>query len=91
MGRTVGLLKSFLEEWLYSKLNKLPLSYSELTEEAKVAKARFHTTFEESEDPCVKVKGALLNIDGGRKANTHRSVNQARRDFVCKKLQGFPM
>ena len=46
-----------------------------MTETVKAAKAKVHTTFEESEDPCVK--GSSLKIDGVRKADAPRSVNEA--------------
>ena len=70
--RWLGLPKSLAVECLYSKTGKLQLPFTELTEEVKAAKARLLTTLEESEDPCVR--GAGVNVDGGRKADTPGSV-----------------
>ena len=86
--RWLGLPKSFSVECLYSKSNKLQLPYSELTEEVKAAKARVHVTFQESEDPCVK--GTSLKIDGGRKADTPKSVDEARSRLHMQEITGIP-
>ena len=52
--RWLGFSKSFSVEYLYGKTNKLQLPYYELTVEFKAAKARVHSTFDESEDPFLK-------------------------------------
>ena len=63
------------------------MQYSELREEVKAAKARVHTAFDESEDPCVK---ASLKIDGGRKADTSRTVYEARSRLRMQEITGIP-
>ena len=54
----------------------LQLPYSDLTEEVKAAKARIYTTFEKSNDPCVR--RAELKVDGGRNTDTSKSVSEAK-------------
>ena len=61
----LGFPKSLSTACMYTRSGRLQLPYSELTEEVKAAKARIYTTFEESNDPCVR--GAELKVDGGRK------------------------
>ena len=56
----------FITSCMYTRSGRLQLPYSELTEEVKAAKARIYTTFEESNDPCVR--GAELKVDGERKS-----------------------
>ena len=64
----LGFPRSLSTACLYTRSGKLQLPYTELSEEVKAAKARVYTTFEESDDPCVR--GANLKVDGGRKADT---------------------
>ena len=52
------------------------------SEEVKTAKARIYTTFEKSEDPCVR--GAKLPVDGGRKADTSGRVKEAKFRLLMK-------
>ena len=73
---------------MYTRSGKLQLPYSELSEEVKAAKARIYTTFEESQDPCVR--GAKLIVDGGRKADTPRSVKEAKFRLRMKEIVGIP-
>ena len=75
MKKWLGLPKSLSTACLYTRSGKLQLPYSELSEEVKAAKARVYTTFEESDDPCVR--GANLKVGGGRKADTQGSVKDA--------------
>ena len=75
-------------ECFYSRSTKIQLPYSELTEEVKAAKARVYTTFEESEDPCIR--GAEVNLDGGRKADTPRSVKDAKSRLRIEEITGIP-
>ena len=86
--RWLGLPRSLSVECFYSRSTKMQLPYSELTEEVKVAKARVYTTFEESSDPCVR--GAQVNLDGGRKADTPRSVNDAKSRLKMVEITGIP-
>ena len=84
----LGLPTSFSAACMYSRSAKLQLPYSELVEEVKVAKARIYTTFEESEDPCVR--GANLKVDGGRKADTPGSVKVAESRLHMIEITGIP-
>ena len=86
--RWLGLPKSLSVECLYSKTGKLQLPFTELTEEVKAAKARLLTTLEESEDPCVR--GAGVNVDGGRKADTPGSVKVAKSKLRMQEVSGIP-
>ena len=86
--RWLGLPRSLSVECLYSRSTKIQLPFSELTEEVKAAKARIYTTLEESEDPCVR--GAEVNIDGGRKANTPLSVKDAKSRLQMVEITGIP-
>ena len=86
--RWLGLPKSLPVECLYSKTGKLQLPFTELTEEVKAAKARLLTTLEESEDPCVR--GAGVNVDGGRKADTPGSVKVAKSKLRMQEVSGIP-
>ena len=74
--RWLGLPKSLSVECLYSKTGKLQLPFTELTEEVKAAKARLLTTLEESEDPCVR--GACVNVDGGKKGRHSRECQSRK-------------
>ena len=47
-----------------------------------------YTTFEESNDPCVR--GAELKVDGGRKADTPTSVTEAKSRLRMKEIVGIP-
>ena len=84
----LGLPKSLSTACMYTRSGRLQLPYSELTEEVKAAKARIYTTFEESNDPCVR--GAELKVDGGRKADTARSVTEAKTRLRMKEIVGIP-
>ena len=69
----LGLPSSLSVESLYTKPGKLQLPFSELTEEVK---SKVLVTLEESEDPCVR--NAWVKIDGGTKADTPKSVKEAK-------------
>ena len=84
----LGLPKSLSTACLYTRSGKLQLPYTELSEEVKAAKARVYTTFEESEDPCVR--GAKVKVDGGRKADTPGSVKDAKLRLRMKEIVGIP-
>ena len=86
--RWLGLPRSLSVDCFYSRSTKIQLPFSELTEEVKAAKARVHTTLEESEDPCVS--GADVNLDGGRKANTPLSVKDAKSRLQMVEITGIP-
>ena len=86
--RWLGLPKSLSVECFYSRSAKLQLPYSELTEEVKAAKARIHTTFEESDDPCIQ--GAKVKLDEGRKADTPRTVMEAKSRLQMVEIVGIP-
>ena len=86
--RWLGLPKSLSSACMYTRSGRLQLPYSELSEEVKAAKARVYTTFEESEDPCVR--GAKLKVDGGRKADTPGSVQDAKSRLRIREIVGIP-
>ena len=86
--RWLGLPRSLSTACMYSRSGKLQLPYTELSEEVKAAKARVYTTFEESEDPCVR--GANLKVDGGRKSDTPGSVEDAKSRLRMKEIVGIP-
>ena len=86
--RWLGLPQSLSTACMYTRSGRLQLPYSQLSEEVKAAKARVYTTFEESEDPCVR--GAKLTVDGGRKADTPGSVKEAKFRLRMKEIVGIP-
>ena len=86
--RWLGFPKSLSTACMYTRSGRLQLPYSELSEEVKAAKARVYTTFEESEDPCVR--GAKLKVDGGRKADTPGNVKEAKLRLRMKEIVGIP-
>ena len=84
----LGLPKSLSIECLYTTAGKLQLPFSELGEEMKAAKARLLTTLEDAEDPCVRKAG--IQVDGGRKADTEKSVEQAKEKLKEEQVAGIP-
>ena len=86
--RWLGLPKSLSTDCMYTKSGKLQLPYSELTEDVKAAKARLLTTLEEAADPCVR--GANVNVDGGRKADTPKNVQEAKSKLRMEEITGIP-
>ena len=84
----LGFPRSLSTACLYTRSGKLQLPYTELSEEVKAAKARVYTTFEESDDPCVR--GANLKVDGGRKADTPGSVKDAKLRLRMREIVGIP-
>ena len=83
----LGLPSSLSVESLYTKSGKLQLPFSELTEEVKAAKARVLVTLEESDDPCVK--NAAIKVDGGIKADTPKSVKEAKSKLKMQEITGI--
>ena len=61
-------------------------TFSSLTDEFKAAKARNLVTFQESKDPCIK--GADIEVDAGRKANTMGKLAEARSRLKTQKIIG---
>ena len=86
--RWLGFPQSLSTACMYTRSGRLQLPYSQLSEEVKAAKARVYTTFEESEDPCVR--GAKLTVDGGRKADTPGRVKEAKFRLRMKEIVGIP-
>ena len=83
----LGFPKQLSVECFYTKSGKLQLPFSELTEEVMAAKARILTTLEESNDPCVRNAG--VKVDGGRKADTPKSVNEAKSKLRIQEITGI--
>ena len=86
--RWLGFPRSLSTACMYTRSGRLQLPYSQLSEEVKAAKARVYTTFEESEDPCVR--GAKVTVDGGRKADTPGRVKEAKSRLRMKEIVGIP-
>ena len=84
--RWLGLPKTLSTACFYSKTAKLQFPYTELTEEVKAAKARNLITLSESKDQCIK--GAEIVVDGGRKANTAKDVEEARSNLRIRDITG---
>ena len=56
-------------------------------EEVKVTKARSLITLQDAKDPCVRK--ANIKVDGGRKANTKREVDEARSRLRMRDIAGI--
>ena len=82
----LGIPKSFSTHCMYSKSSKIRLPFSSLTDEFKAAKARNLVTFQESKDPCIK--GAEIEVDAGRKANTMGEIAEARSRLKTQEIIG---
>ena len=61
--------------------------FTELCEEVKAAKARNLVTLQESDDKCIK--GAKINVDGGRKTNTPNEVKDAQTRLRMRDITGI--
>ena len=86
--RWLGLPKSLSVDCLFSRSSKLQLPYTALTEEVKVAKARNKIILDESSDTCVSNSGIM--IDGGRKANTAKEIDDAKSRLKMRDIVGVP-
>ena len=84
--RWLGLPKTLSTACFYSKSAKLQFPYTELSEEVKAAKARNLVTLAESNDECIK--GAKILVDGGRKADTPKEVEEAKSKLRHKDITG---
>ena len=84
----LGLPRSLATDCIYSKSGKLQLPFTDVSEEFKAAKARLLVTLKEADDPCVK--GADVNVDGGRKADTQAAVEEAESRLKMMELTGVP-
>ena len=85
--RWLGLPRTLSTACFYSRTAKLQFPYSELTEEVRVAKARNQVTLENSKDACIR--GADMALDGGRKVNTPREVEEAKFKLRMKDMTGI--
>ena len=86
--RWLGLPKTLSVDCLFSRSSKLQLPYTALTEEVKVAKARNKIILDESTDTCVSNSGIM--VDGGRKANTAREIDDAKSRLRMQDIVGVP-
>ena len=82
----LGIPKSFSNNCMYSKTSKIKLPFTALTDEFKACKARFMVTFLDSEDLCIK--GAEIEVDAGRKANTIDEVKDAKSRLKLQEIIG---
>ena len=71
----LGIPKTLSVDCMYTRSGKLQLPLTELSEEHAAAKARLLTMLRDSDDQGVK--GAEVKVDGGRKANTQASIEEA--------------
>ena len=83
----LGIPKSFSTDCMYSKTSKVVLPFSSLIDDFKAAKARNMVTFQESEDPCIK--GAGIVVDAGRKANTEAEIQEAKSRLKTQEIIGI--
>ena len=72
----MGIPRNLSTDCMYSKSSRLRLPFSALTEEVKVSKVRNLVTFQDSSDPCIR--GAEIEVDAGRKANTGEEIDEAK-------------
>ena len=84
--RWLGLPLKLSTACFYSKTSKLQFPYTELVEEVRVAKARNQVTLTNSKDTCIS--GAKIIIDGGRKVNTPKEVEEAEYKLRMKDMTG---
>ena len=84
--RWLGLPLKLSTACFYSKTSKLQFPYTELVEEVRVAKARNQVTLTNSKDTCIS--GAKIIIDGGRKVNTPKEVEEAECKLRMKDMTG---
>ena len=82
----LGIPKSFSTHCMYSKSSKIRLPFSSLIDEFKAAKARNLVTFKDSKDPCIR--GADIDVDAGRKANTIKEIAEARSRLKTQEIIG---
>ena len=82
----MGIPRSFSTDCMYSKTSKIKLPFTSLTDDFKATKARNMVTFQESEDPCIK--GAEIDVDAGRKADTKEEVHTAKSRLRMKEIIG---
>ena len=84
----LGIPKSLSVDCMYTRSGKLQLPFTALSEEHTAAKARLLTTLRDSDDQGVK--GAEVKVDGGRKANTEASVEEAEFKLRLQEVAGNP-
>ena len=84
----LGLPRSLSVECLYTTTGKLQLPLKELSTEWKAAKTRLQVTLQEAQDPCVRNSGAT--VDGGRKANTQKGIQEAKVKLETEEIVGIP-
>ena len=86
--RWLGLPRSLSVDCLFSRSSKLQMPYTSLNEEVKVAKARNMMILDESKDTCIRNSGIV--VDGGRKANTTKEIEDARSRLIMRDIVGVP-
>ena len=84
----LGIPKTLSVDCMYTRSGKLQLPFTELSEEHAAAKARLLTMLRDSEDQGVK--GAEVKVDGGRKANTQASLEDAESRLRMQEVAGNP-
>ena len=84
----MSIPKNLSTSCMYSKSSKLKMPFTSLTEDFKVSKVRNLVTFQESNDPCIK--GAEIEVDEGRKANTRKEIEEAKSKLRIQEITGIP-
>ena len=84
----LGIPKTLSVDCMYTRSGKLQLPLTELSEEHAAAKARLLTMLRDSDDQGVK--GAEVKVDGGRKANTQASIEEAEFKLRLQEVAGNP-
>ena len=82
----LGFPRSMSVDVLYSKSCKLQLPFSDIAEEAKVAKVRTQVTFEQSEDKCVSNAG--ISLEAGKKWRIATELDQAKSRLRMQDIAG---
>ena len=86
--RWLGLPKSLFVDCLFSRSSKLQLPNTALTEEVNVDKSRNMIILDDSTDTCVSNSGIM--VDGGRKANTAKVIDDANSRLRMRDIVGVP-
>ena len=82
------ITKALSVDCLFSRSSKLQVPYTALTEEVKVAKARNNIILDEYTDTCISNSGIM--VDGGRKVNTAKTIDDAKSRLRMRDSVGVP-
>ena len=85
--RWLGIPKSMSTDALYATTMKLQLPYSSVVEEVKAAKARVLSTYQQSEDECIR--NANISVEAGRKWKISAEVEEAKSRLRLQDIAGI--